>query len=312
MNSQFGRPFPRHGLQLLFWFAKDCVICELVQCVVIMKLVSDCHPEKGCFGFHLFGNVEELLPVLDRRRKHKKQVAYYEVGNLNTETYPASEDLPAYVTQNYGINGDYNTDRIIIGYQVRSRVVETIYITKHNGDFSGSFSPDDTYEISSELIRALQCPHMDLPSFLTQMGFYQDIPVVKYCDADVIHEQTEQLFDIFDTFAGFKETTQQSDAFGFFSEIHSAMKKGCTTMSMCHHTTTDLLVTVMCNMTAGHLKQARDQELRGKVMSCLVWRSVIKVLIKKTRKRAEVVASAWLRSSSVLERSCWPSDVSAG
>ncbi|XP_060904657.1 uncharacterized protein LOC132982286 [Labrus mixtus] len=218
MNSQFGRPFPRHGLQLLFWFAKDCVICELVQCVVIMKLVSDCHPEKGCFGFHLFGNVEELLPVLDRRRKHKKQVAYYEVGNLNTETYPASEDLPAYVTENYGINGDYNTDRIIIGYQVRSRVVETIYITKHNRAFSGSFSPDDTYEISSELIRALQSPHMDLPSFLTQMGFYQDIPVVKYCDADVIHEQTEQLFDIFDTFAGFKETTQQSDAFGFFSE----------------------------------------------------------------------------------------------
>uniref|UniRef100_UPI0037E97FA2 uncharacterized protein isoform X2 n=1 Tax=Semicossyphus pulcher TaxID=241346 RepID=UPI0037E97FA2 len=218
VNSGFGRPFPRHGLQLLLWFAKDCVTCKLIKCVVIMKLASDCHPEKGCYGFHLFGNIEELLPVLDRPSKRKKQVAYYEVGNLNTETYPASEDLPTYVTQNYGFDGDYNTDRIIISYQARSRVVETVYVTQHDRASTGRFSREDTYEISPELIRALQSSQMDLISFLTQMGFYQDIPVVKWCEEQEIYDQDEEMFDIFDSYTGFSGRTEQSDAFGFFSE----------------------------------------------------------------------------------------------
>lgn len=39
--SRFGRPFPRHGLQLLFWFANHCVTCELINFVVIMKVRLD-------------------------------------------------------------------------------------------------------------------------------------------------------------------------------------------------------------------------------------------------------------------------------
>lgn len=38
MNSGFGRPFPRHGLQLLFWFANHCVTCELINFVLIIKV----------------------------------------------------------------------------------------------------------------------------------------------------------------------------------------------------------------------------------------------------------------------------------
>lgn len=40
MYSGFGRPFPRHGLQLLFWFSNQCVTCEVVQLVVTMKVRS--------------------------------------------------------------------------------------------------------------------------------------------------------------------------------------------------------------------------------------------------------------------------------
>ncbi|XP_034543450.1 uncharacterized protein LOC117815687 isoform X2 [Notolabrus celidotus] len=228
MNSKFGLPFPRHGLQLLFWFAKDCVTCELIKCVLIMKLVSDCHPERGCFGFHLFGNMEELLPVLDQPgKKRKKRVLYYEVGNLNTETYPGSEDLPAYVTQNYGFEGDYNTDRLIISYQARSRVVKTVYVTQHERDFSGCFCPDETYEISSELIQALQSPLVDLTSFLTQMGFYKEIPVVRWCEEEIyddeeeIYDYEEQMFDSFYNYTDSTVRTEQSDPFGYFSASFS-------------------------------------------------------------------------------------------
>ncbi|XP_041641377.1 uncharacterized protein LOC121508522 [Cheilinus undulatus] len=239
VKSKFGRPFPRHGLQLLFWFAKDCVTCELVKCVVVMKLVSDCHPERGCFGFHLFGNVEELLPALERPRKRKKKIAYYEVGNLNPETYPASNDLPTYVTQNYGFDGDFNTDRVIISYQVKSRVVESIYVTKHDSAGSGSFSPDDTYEVSSELIQALQSPHVDLSSFLTQMGFYQDIPVVLWCDEYEIHDEGEEMFDMFDTFSGFNEFFQETFNQKFFDKPFSHGKKVQRNVNvMSHHSGT--------------------------------------------------------------------------
>lgn len=38
MSSGYGRPFPRHGLQLLFWFANHCVTCDRINSVVVMKV----------------------------------------------------------------------------------------------------------------------------------------------------------------------------------------------------------------------------------------------------------------------------------
>ncbi|XP_070780068.1 uncharacterized protein [Enoplosus armatus] len=221
MNSGFGRPFPRHGLQLLFWFANHCVTCELIHCVVVMKLVSDCQPEKGFYGFHLFGNIEELLPVLDRprRRKTKRQVVYFEVGNLNTETYPASANLPAYVRENYGsdgIRGDDNIDRIIISYQVRSRVVEAVYVTEHDRAAFGRFSPDRTCEISPELIQALQSPQLDLTSFLVQTGYYGYIEEIRYPEPSA-----QQVFSTVQTYSGSTARTVQNYDLRFFSEAFS-------------------------------------------------------------------------------------------
>nr|XP_046256954.1 uncharacterized protein LOC124065546 isoform X2 [Scatophagus argus] len=221
MNSRFGRPFPRHGLQLLYWFANCCVTFEMINFVVIMKLVSDCQPENGFYGFHSFGNIEELLPVLDRprRRKAKRKVEYYEVGNLNTETYPSAANLPTFVRENYDLHGNrgkYNTDRIIISYQMTANVVETVYITEHDGAGFGRFSPDGTYEISPELIQALQSPHLDLTTFLTQMGYYGDIQIVQANDIDEIgypELSVNQMFNTVQTYSGSTTRTAQIDDF---------------------------------------------------------------------------------------------------
>ncbi|XP_069024487.1 uncharacterized protein [Embiotoca jacksoni] len=214
--SGFGRPSPRHGLQLLFWFAKHCVTCELADSVVIIKLVSDCQPDAGFYGFHLFGNIEELLPVLNRRRKNKRKLVYFEVGNLNTETYPASANLPAYVRENYGLRGNVskkNIDRLIISYEARGRLVETVYVTEHDGAAFGMFRPDGTHQISRELIQTLQNPQLDLATFLTLMGYdgYMEMYYPDQWALQVVN--TEQ------TYSGSPATTEQSAELGFNQQL---------------------------------------------------------------------------------------------
>ncbi|GLD61131.1 uncharacterized protein AKAME5_001297800 [Lates japonicus] len=222
MISGFGRPFPRHGLQLLFWFANQCVTCEPINFVVVMKLVSDCQPERGVFGFHRFDNIEELLPLLNRHRRcnSKSQVAYFVVGNLNTETYPASANLPTYVRENYGLDGNsgnHNMDRIIISYQMRTRVVETVYVTEHDRAAFGRFSPDRTYEISSELIQTLQSPQLDLTNFLTKTGYYGHIQVVQDIE-DYQEPSAQQMFNIVRTYSGSTARAELNDDLQFFLE----------------------------------------------------------------------------------------------
>ncbi|XP_029931604.1 uncharacterized protein LOC115376216 [Myripristis murdjan] len=182
-----------------------------------MLLVSDCQPENGCYGFHLFGNIEELLPVLRRR---KRRLAYYLVGNLNTETYPASANLPAYVTEYYRLSNNPdsvttlydNLDRIIISLRVGTRVVETVYVTEHDMFVSGRFSPDNTHEVSPALIRALQSPELDLSTFLTHMGYYQGMQVARVEDIGQIHNQelsAQQILDLLQSYSGYSAIGQQ-------------------------------------------------------------------------------------------------------
>ncbi|KAK2815553.1 hypothetical protein Q5P01_026020 [Channa striata] len=225
-NSEYGRPFPRHGLQLLFWFANECVTCKTRRFVVIMKLVPACQPERGSYGFHWFGNAEELLPVLTRPRRsnNNRQAMYFEVGNLNTESYPTSANLPTYVRENYGLDGNhsaYNIDRIIISYQVRTRVLETVYITEHDGAFSGRFSPNRTYEISSELIQALQNPLLDLSTLLTQMDYYRNIQVFQSNAIEDIYypePSAQQMLNVGQTYSGSTATTGQTFGLQFYSD----------------------------------------------------------------------------------------------
>lgn len=98
-----------------------------------------------------------------------------------------------------GYCGDYNIDRIIISYHVRTRTVETVYVTEHGGEVFGGFSPDRTYEISFELIQVLQSPQLGLTTFLTQMGYYSDFQLVQANNIDGTHhseDSYQQMFNI--------------------------------------------------------------------------------------------------------------------
>nr|XP_015828834.2 uncharacterized protein LOC107394415 [Nothobranchius furzeri] len=173
----FGCPPPRHGLQLLYWFANHCLTFDPGDFEDVMKLASDCQPENSVYGFHHFGNTEEILPVLckHKNKKSRRQLVYYVVGNLNTKTYPKSAELPKFVRENYEMDSSANIDRIIISYQVQNRKVEKVYITEHDDERYGRFQYDRTHEILPELIQALQNPQQELSTFLTQMGYYGDV-----------------------------------------------------------------------------------------------------------------------------------------
>lgn len=98
-----------------------------------------------------------------------------------------------------GYCGDYNIDRIIISYHVRTRTVETVYVTEHGGEVFGGFSPDRTYEISFEIIQVLQSPQLGLTTFLTQMGYYSDFQLVQANNIDGTHhseDSYQQMFNI--------------------------------------------------------------------------------------------------------------------
>ncbi|XP_062407374.1 uncharacterized protein LOC134098358 [Sardina pilchardus] len=153
-NSKcFGCQKPRHGLQLLYWLAKDFIRFESNQ------MFATYNPEDGYFGFHKFYNWEDngnsLLPK-------KITCHYYEVGNLNEE---AAEDLPGYVTEQYtGLLDNSNTDRIILDMDVDNRISK-VYITRHSDN--RNFSPGDTYRISQGLIKCIR--GLNLNKFLEEM-----------------------------------------------------------------------------------------------------------------------------------------------
>ncbi|KAK6325008.1 hypothetical protein J4Q44_G00043500 [Coregonus suidteri] len=163
-DSGFGRPPPRHGLKLLFWFANECVAFNHNG-----NMLVQCHPERGDFGFHYFGNFEKILPVL--LRDHRE--SYFEVGNLNTETYSKAEDLPDYVRKDYGLSLGYrqcNKDRIII--RLRQGDVTATYVTEHKEDGGrGEFDSERTHLVNPDLIRIIRDPELELATFLDQTGY---------------------------------------------------------------------------------------------------------------------------------------------
>ncbi|XP_030643698.1 uncharacterized protein LOC115823815 [Chanos chanos] len=159
-DSGFGRPSPRHGLKLLFWFMNKCVKFNKKK-----NLVIQCCPSKGDYGFHVFQNSEGLLPMANGQ--------YFEVGNLNSARYPGALNLPDDVQECYRYIRNSltcNKDRIIIRL-VGQKVVSMVYLTEHK---SRGFDQERTYLLSLDLIKFIQDSAMDLDSFLAQTGFYVD------------------------------------------------------------------------------------------------------------------------------------------
>lgn len=151
---RFGRPSPRHGLKLLYWFANECLSFDNNE------MLSRFNPEDGEFGFHLFENRYErngvqLLPDVD--------LPYYVVGNLNKTR---SNELPYYVTKEYtGLQDNSNMDRVIVSMD--NEWFDKVYVTEHNG--LSSYNSDSTYRISKGLLKIIQ--GLSLEDFLRRIGF---------------------------------------------------------------------------------------------------------------------------------------------
>ncbi len=140
-NVKYGRPAPRHGLKLLFWFAQRVMVDQNNICI----LQPNINLQRGDFGFHLFENREHILPSL------RSEISYYIVGNLK---YHGANALPNFVQRNYQNANvpERNMDRLIVSMnQNRPNRMNNLFITSHNRGRQ-DFNLSDTYEIDPELI----------------------------------------------------------------------------------------------------------------------------------------------------------------
>ncbi|XP_017212664.1 thyroid hormone receptor interactor 10b isoform X4 [Danio rerio] len=170
-NTGFGRPWPRHGLKLLHWFAKECLIFDNNN-----NMRTDYYPADGDFGFHLFENRcdeygDKLLPDVN--------FPYYVVGNLNSA---GAENLPEYVTEYKCTDEDYsNTDRIIVSLHDDCEF-DKVYITQHKD--RSNYDPYNTHRISKGLLMIIR--RIRLEDFLEGMCYYpymqpvSPMPIINY------------------------------------------------------------------------------------------------------------------------------------
>ncbi|KAG5286115.1 hypothetical protein AALO_G00011100 [Alosa alosa] len=140
-RSRFGQPSPpRHGLQLLFWFAREYITFDNNNQIVMIY-----NPREGRFGFHRFQN--RIDNYQDGRLLPSQSSPYYEVGNLHSL---GANDLPLYVRKNFThhIDGS-NSDRLIIGLDSNGKIYK-VYVTQHED--LRNFSHDRTYRLSESLL----------------------------------------------------------------------------------------------------------------------------------------------------------------
>eukprot|EP00063_Salmo_salar_P075101 XP_014049936.1 PREDICTED: uncharacterized protein LOC106602018 [Salmo salar] len=161
--SRFGRPSPRHGLKLLFWFANDYIGFDDDN-----QMFADHDPKEGDFGFHRFLNRRECENNVCMRLLPDDGYPFYEVGNLHLT---ASDSMPKYVRKyNTGNIDTSNMDRLIISMRP-DMTVDKVYVTQHED--LRSFDPVNTYRISRGLLMII-CGHssadMSLSNFLEQAG----------------------------------------------------------------------------------------------------------------------------------------------
>lgn len=154
-NSRFGRPYPRHGLKLLYWFANEFMFFNNNN-----KMCCQYNPNTHFYGFHRFKNRKDkngvkLLPDAN--------LTYYVVGNLNSE---GAGDLPDYVREDYSgsLNGS-NMDRIIVSVDDQS--IESVYVTEHSDQID--FDKEATFFVSKELLMIIR--EMTFEEFLLKSGY---------------------------------------------------------------------------------------------------------------------------------------------
>uniref|UniRef100_A0A8C1Q3K8 Uncharacterized protein n=1 Tax=Cyprinus carpio TaxID=7962 RepID=A0A8C1Q3K8_CYPCA len=148
-NITYAKSAPRHGLQLLFWFAQKVVTVDKDN---ILILDSNFDPSRGDFGFHHYSNREDILPSLSSWQ------SYYSVGNLKS---PGASALPAYVQKYYRNTNvpERNMDRLIISVkQNKPNKILSLFITAYDLQ-KNDFNPADTYEIDPALVLQIGDPY---------------------------------------------------------------------------------------------------------------------------------------------------------
>ncbi|KAK1792115.1 hypothetical protein P4O66_001892 [Electrophorus voltai] len=152
-DSGFGQPCPRHGLNLLYWFAKDCVDIDIDG-----HMVPKFSLKRGTYGFHPFYNrIDNNNTPLPNQNLPK-----YEVGNLSA---PGAKKLPLHVRKKYTSRcNDSNKDRIIVclnddGY------FDGVYVAEHTDQMG--FSRSHTYRVSQGLLEIIK--GLEREEFLQQM-----------------------------------------------------------------------------------------------------------------------------------------------
>ncbi|XP_071247903.1 uncharacterized protein [Salvelinus alpinus] len=158
-GSRFGRPWPRHGLKLLFWFANDYIVFDDDN-----QMVANYDPNNGDFGFHHFRNRLECENSVCKRLLPDEGYPFYEVGNLHLI---ASDSMPNYVRKyNTGDIDTSNMDRLIISMRP-DRTVDKVYVTQHED--LRSFDPVNTYRISRGLLMTIRGQSLEI--FLKEAGY---------------------------------------------------------------------------------------------------------------------------------------------
>ncbi|RXN05306.1 hypothetical protein ROHU_025258 [Labeo rohita] len=148
-NITYAKSAPRHGLQLLFWFAQKVVTMDQNN---IPILDSNFDPSRGDFGFHHYGNREGILPLLSSWQ------SYYSGGNLKS---PGANAMPAYVRKYYRNTNvpERNMDRLIISVKEnKPNKILSVFITAYDLH-KNDFNPDDTYEIDPALFLQIGEPN---------------------------------------------------------------------------------------------------------------------------------------------------------
>ncbi|XP_060720644.1 uncharacterized protein LOC132841990 [Tachysurus vachellii] len=144
------KEFPRHGLMLLHWFANTVDIDSGEE----MQLTFD--PGQGSYGLHCYENTDKRAPF------DSSESLYYSLGNLDRGS---ARMLPFYVMQDFhhaGESPQKNIDRVLVQVQKSNqRKVEKVYMTEYQGR-GRSYDPDETYEISVQLLIQIRALGMDI------------------------------------------------------------------------------------------------------------------------------------------------------
>ncbi|XP_048052078.1 uncharacterized protein LOC125271850 [Megalobrama amblycephala] len=156
-KSSFGQPRPpRHGLNLLYWFAHDYIDFSNGEIVLNFR------PEKGEFGFHKYQNRIEDDEDNNIVPTPTQNFPYYEVGNLNFE---GADKLPNYVRGNDRNIPDGNKDRIIVRLDANGRL-NRVYVTEHTDP--KRFGRSRTFRVSEGLLKIIK--NMRKEKYLTEVS----------------------------------------------------------------------------------------------------------------------------------------------